>query len=71
MSKFPSCFLYVVIALNLLSISAAARDQVDRVILVINDSVVTLTEFEESARINGINLERLKVYGADNRQNNY
>jgi len=44
-------------ALGLLSINALARDQVDRVIVVINDTVVTLSEFEQAAKINGINLE--------------
>ena len=34
-----------------------SREQVDRVVVVINDDVITLTEFMESANKNGINLD--------------
>ena len=57
MKKISTCFIITIIAVMLLSLNAIARDQVDRVIVVVNDTVITLTEFEEAARINGINLE--------------
>ena len=36
---------------------ALSREQVDRVVLVVNEQIITLTEFLEEARKNGINME--------------
>lgn len=38
-----------------------AREQVDRVVLVVNEDVITLTEFMNEARKNGINMEEAGV----------
>ncbi len=35
-----------------------ARDQVDRVILVVNDQIITLSEFLLEAKKNGIDMEK-------------
>lgn len=57
MRKLSGLLIIAFIALILLCLPAVARDQVDRVIVVINDTIITLTEFESEARSNGINLE--------------
>ena len=57
MNKLSVSFLTAFIAASLLSLSVAARDQVDRVIVVVNNTVITLSEFKNAARINGVNLE--------------
>lgn len=49
--------LTAVAALLITSSISFARDQVDRVVLVVNEQIITLTEFMEEARNNGINME--------------
>ncbi len=49
--------LTAVAALLITSSISFARDQVDRVVLVVNERIITLTEFMEEARNNGINME--------------
>lgn len=46
-----------VLALLIASSITNAREQVDRVVLVINEEVITLTEFMNEAEKNGINME--------------
>lgn len=38
-----------------------AREQVDRVVLIVNEDIITLTEFMNEARKNGINLEEAGI----------
>ncbi|MGI9554043.1 MAG: foldase protein PrsA [Thermodesulfobacteriota bacterium] len=57
MTKISLCLIIVLTAVAVFNLNAAAREQVDRVVVVINDTIVTLTEFEEEAKINGVNLE--------------
>jgi foldase protein PrsA len=45
------------VALLFASSMTYARDQVDRVVLVVNEQIITLTEFMNHARKNGIDLE--------------
>jgi len=45
------------VALLIASSFTNAREQVDRVVLVINEQIITLTEFMNQAKINGINME--------------
>ena len=44
-------------ALLITTSMALSREQVDRVVLVVNEQIITLTEFLEEARKNGINME--------------
>ncbi len=56
--------IYVLITftvINLLCTSAAARDQVDRIVAVINDKIITLTEYEEQAKLNGVKLGEIET----------
>jgi len=46
-----------VLALLIASSITNAREQVDRVVLVINEEIITLTEFLNEAKKNGINME--------------
>ncbi len=46
-----------VLALLIASSITNAREQVDRVVLVINEEIITLTEFMNEAEKNGINME--------------
>lgn len=46
-----------VLALLIASSITNAREQVDRVVLVINEEIITLTEFMNEAKKNGINME--------------
>jgi foldase protein PrsA len=46
-----------VAALLIVSSITNAREQVDRVVLVINEQIITLTEFMNEAKRNGINME--------------
>ena len=57
MRKLSNCLLIAFIVIKLLCLNAIAREQVDRVVVTINDTIITLTEFEEAANLNGINLE--------------
>lgn len=56
MNKSLSYSLIAFIIINFLCTSAAAREQVDRVVAVINDKIITLTEYEEQAKLNGVTL---------------
>lgn len=56
MNKSLSCSLIAFIIINFLCASAVAREQVDKVVAVINDKIITLTEYEEQAKLNGITL---------------
>ena len=47
-------FLLLIIAATSISL---AREQVDRVVLVVNEEIITLTEFMNQARNNGVNME--------------
>ena len=50
--------LFTAVAVLLITSSTTfAREQVDRVVLVVNEQIITLTEFLEEARSNGINME--------------
>ena len=44
-------------ALLITTSMALSREQVDRVVVVVNEQIITLTEFLEEARKNGINME--------------
>jgi len=46
-----------VLVLLIASSITNAREQVDRVVLVINEEIITLTEFMNEAEKNGINME--------------
>ena len=50
--------LFTALSVLLLTTSLTfAREQVDRVVLVVNEQIITLTEFLSEARKNGINME--------------
>lgn len=59
MKKILAYSLIAFTAMYLLCPGADARVKADRVVAVINNEIITLTEYEEQARRNGVKLENL------------
>lgn len=61
MKKIPVYSLIAFTAICLLCPVADARVKADRVVAVINNEIITLTEYEEQARRNGVKLEDVEA----------
>lgn len=55
MNILSNC-LMIAFIISVASLNAVARERVDSVVAVVNDKIITQTEYEEEARLHGVNI---------------